>query len=272
MRTSGRVLSLRRLGWFVALVLVAVSLVLLRAAKMGEAILEDNEAQEKALDALFRKAYRLLPKDHRQAILDWYKGDLKGTVDISLYDQDVEVIETGSLVFEGCSPRVITIAAPGAWDQYDVPGLLVRYEGTSLGSVQAPRVVGKGGRAVDMRMVSIPGQHGTLADNLTRGDSPNLRGPLSAEIDSGWRAAFVDDGSPRPARFAVFVPTPAYQLHMFSEAGWSASVALWKHEPREAALRIFYSDGVVEELSVQPEKLGGQGTETPRRRKLVGDG
>lgn len=254
MRAVGtrRPLAVRRLAsWGGALGLVALAAYSIILDSRLQEITHLGRLVDDASETYESAAMEAMSSGARRSLAGYLEEsqDLRGHAELHLAGLETALVERNGIRVDGVSVRLVTMVGYGT----GTPSLYVRLQGNTASLFASPRVT-VSGSPVRLRSVPLAWWIGAYAHN----------GDLSDVIDGQMMtvreprvvaAAAPSSGEEIAAYFAAFVPTPAYQLHIFQFGRWQGSVAVWGVEhPERPRLRLFGPTAVVEQ-DVRPRSL-----------------
>lgn len=242
---TGRRLAVRRLAsWGGALGLVALAAyAIILNSRLGE-ITHFRRLVDDASETYQSAAMEAMSSGARRSLVGYLEEsqDLRGHAELHLAGLETALVERNGIRVNGVSVRLVTMVGYGT----PTPSLYVRLQGATTSVFASPRVTVTGS-PVQLRSVPLAWWLGAYAHS----------GELSDVVDGQMMtvgeprmvaAAAPSSGGEIAAYFAAFVPTPAYQLHVFQFGRWQGSVAVWGVEhPERPRLRLFGPAGVVEQ-------------------------
>ncbi len=230
-------------AWAVALVLVLLATFFWILQSRLREIVRVGDIVENATRKHYAAATRAMGLEPRKSMLSYLdaaaRGNGRGTTEVYLAGLDASVVERDGLRVEGATARIVEMV----YYESAAPALYVQWQGDASLLYSSPKV-SIGRTRVQLYSVPLAWFRGTFAHNGMLDDLSRARLPS----EDGWIEvipAEEPEGQGLKAYFAAFVPTPAYQIHVFESGVWKGSVAIYsRQKPDRPRVRIFCSDGV----------------------------
>jgi hypothetical protein len=233
----------RALAWAGLLGLAASAVYAWVLMKRMELIVDASDAITTSTEAYWSTSIRAMSPTARQIVkrhLNDASTSGRGVVDVYLAGLKPGSVEQNGIQVRNAEVQMVTMVKYGA----SAPSLYVEWSGTTASALCWPDA--RLGQA-RLRMWAVPfaSWRGAYALNDSLHEVLDSHAGFASDLDQVVVLEPIESEK-IGAYFAVFVPTPEYQIHVFEFGTWKGSVAIYARQaPEKPHLRLFTPIGIL---------------------------